>query len=196
MGDIADTDFDTFCQELAANYDTTHIILITAAPPCKDHSRVRDTPPGLSGDDGSLLQQMTNIDLTIRQRLPQHTIRSLMENVLPHHTIKSQFDNISRQLGYNPLIVDAADGHITSRPRLPRGPFDHKKVGHPANDQEKKRNGQTTFSWPNVVRQHLSVSRSGFSRILVYGWRCGIALVCELIVFHTSGFVATLSILL
>ena len=118
MGDIADTDFDTFCQELAANYDTTHIILTTSAPPCKDHSRVRDTPPGLSGEDGSLLQQMTNIHLTIRQRLPQHTIRSLMENVLPHHTIKSLFDNISRQLGYHPLIVDAADGHITSRPRL------------------------------------------------------------------------------
>ena len=118
MGDIADTDFTTFCQGLAAHYDTTHIILITAAPPCKDHSRVRDTPPGLSGDDGSLLQQMTNIDLTIRQNLPQYTVRSLMENVLPHPTIRSQFDDISRQLGYKPLIVDAADGHITSRPRL------------------------------------------------------------------------------
>ena len=118
MGDIADTDFTTFCQGLAAHYDTTHIILITAAPPCKDHSRVRDTPPGLSGDDGSLLQQMTNIDLTIRQNLPQYTVRSLMENVLPHPSIRSQFDDISRQLGYDPLIIDAADGHITSRPRL------------------------------------------------------------------------------
>ena len=118
MGDIADTDFTTFCQGLAAHYDTTHIILITAAPPCKDHSRVRDTPPGLSGDDGSLLQQMTNIDLTIRQNLPQYTVRSLMENVLPHPAIRSQFDDISRQLGYKPIIVDAADGHITSRPRL------------------------------------------------------------------------------
>ena len=118
MGDIADTDFATFCQGLAAHYDTTHIILVTAAPPCKDHSRVRDTPPGLSGDDGSLLQQMTNIDLTIRQNLPQYTIRSLMENVLPHPAVRSQFDDISRQLGYQPVIVDAADGHITSRPRL------------------------------------------------------------------------------
>ena len=118
MGDIAATDFEAFCQTLSAQYDTTHIILITAAPPCKDHSRVRDTPPGLAGADGSLLQQMSNIHMIIKQKLPHHTIRSLMENVIPHHTIRPQFQQISQQLGYDPIILDAADGNVTSRPRL------------------------------------------------------------------------------
>ena len=116
MGDIAGTNFDTFCQTIAAQYDTTHIILITAAPPCKDHSRVQDTPPGLAGEDGSLLQQMSDIHTNIRQQLPNHTISSLMENVLPHQTIRPQFQQISQQLGYHPIVIDAADGNVTSRP--------------------------------------------------------------------------------
>ena len=118
MGDATQTDFPTFCRQLSDNYDNSHVILITSAPPCKDHSRVRDAPPGVSGSDGSLIQQMTNIDLTIRQHLPTYTIRSLMENVLPHHDIQEQFRDISNQWGMDPIVVDAADGQVTSRPRL------------------------------------------------------------------------------
>ena len=88
MGDATQTDFTTFCRQLSDTYDNSHVILITSAPPCKDHSRVRDAPPGVSGSDGSLIQQMTNIDLTIRQHLPTYIIRSLMENVLPHRDIQ------------------------------------------------------------------------------------------------------------
>ena len=118
MGDITQTDFPAFCHNLAQRYDTNHIILITSAPPCKDHSRVRDTPPGLAGQDGSLIQQMIHIESTIRQQLPNHTIRSLMENVVPHPDIRPQFDQISNHLGRQPILVDAADGQVTSRPRL------------------------------------------------------------------------------
>ena len=83
MGDIAATDFEAFCQTLSAQYDTTHIILITAAPPCKDHSRVRDTPPGLAGADGSLLQQMSNIHMIIKQKLPQRHSTSHYQTTIP-----------------------------------------------------------------------------------------------------------------
>ena len=41
-----------------------------------------------------------------------------MENVLPHHDIREQFQDISTQWGMDPIVVDAADGQVTSRPRL------------------------------------------------------------------------------
>ena len=130
MGDATQTDFTTFCRQLSDTYDNSHVILITSAPPCKDHSRVRDAPPGVSGSDGSLIQQMTNIDLTIRQHLPTYTIRSLMENVLPHRDIQEQFHDISTQWGIDPIVVDAADGQVTSRPRLWWLDADWKYVSH------------------------------------------------------------------
>ena len=130
MGDATQTDFTTFCRQLSDTYDNSHVILITSAPPCKDHSRVRDAPPGVSGSDGSLIQQMTNIDLTIRQHLPTYIIRSLMENVLPHRDIQEQFHDISTQWGIDPIVVDAADGQVTSRPRLWWLDADWKYVSH------------------------------------------------------------------
>ena len=130
MGDATQTDFTTFCRQLSDTYDNSHVILITSAPPCKDHSRVRDAPPGVSGSDGSLIQQMTNIDLTIRQHLPTYTIRSLMENVLPHRDIQEQFRDISTQWGMDLIVVDAADGQVTSRPRLWWLDADWKHVSH------------------------------------------------------------------
>ena len=130
MGDATQTDFPTFCRQLADTYDNSHVILITSAPPCKDHSRVRDAPPGVSGSDGSLIQQMTNIDYSIRQHLPTYTIRSLMENVLPHHDVQDQFRDISTQWGTDPIVVDAADGQVTSRPRLWWLDADWKYVSH------------------------------------------------------------------
>ena len=129
MGDATQTDFPTFCRQLSESYDNTHVILITSAPPSKDHSRVRDAPP-VSGSDGSLIQQMTHMDLTIRQQLPTYTIRSLMENVLPHCDVQQQVQDISTQSGTHPIIVDAADGQVTSRPRLWWLDADWKYVGH------------------------------------------------------------------
>ena len=118
MGDFAQTDFPSFCQQLRQTYDTTHIILLTAAPPCKDHSRLRDQPPGTDGTDGSLLSQMTQTESDIRGLLPDYTIRSMMENVIPHRNIKQHFDHISQQWGSPPALIDAADGMVMSRPRL------------------------------------------------------------------------------
>ena len=118
MGDFAQTDFPSFCQQLRQTYDTTHIILITAAPPCKDHSRLRDQPPGTDGIDGSLLSQMTQTESDIRGLLPDYMIRSMMENVIPHRNIKQHFGHISQQWGSPPALIDAADGMVMSRPRL------------------------------------------------------------------------------
>ena len=97
---------------------TPHIILITAAPPCKDHSRLRDQPPGTDGTDGSLLSQMTHTESYVRELLPEYTIRSMMENVIPHRNIKQHFDHITQQWGSPLALIDAADGMVMSRLRL------------------------------------------------------------------------------
>ena len=52
-----------------------------------------------------------------------------MENVLPHRDIQEQFHDISTQWGIDP-IVDAADGQVTSRPRLWWLDADWKYVSH------------------------------------------------------------------
>ena len=118
MGDFVNTDFAEFCQHIRQTYDNTHIILITSAPPCKDHSRLRDQPPGTAGTDGSLLSQMTQTETYLRTHLPDYQIRSLMENAIPHRNIKPHFDQIMAQWGSPPTLIDAADGLVMSRPRL------------------------------------------------------------------------------
>ena len=94
------------------------MIIISTAPPCEDHSRIRGKPPGLSGQDGSLLQHMVDIEFSLRQLLPECRIETLMENVLPHALIQEQFDEIIEQWGTQPIVLDAADGNMVSRPRL------------------------------------------------------------------------------
>ena len=41
-----------------------------------------------------------------------------MENVLPHESIQEHFDDITDQWGAHPIVLDSADGHMVSRPRL------------------------------------------------------------------------------
>ena len=118
MGDFSSLNVDELCSHIISTYDTSHIIVITSAPPCKDHSRSRDEPPGTDGADGSHLAHMTTTHQAIQQGLPEYQIRSLMENVIPHRNIQDQFQTITQQWGTPPAVVDAADGQVTSRPRL------------------------------------------------------------------------------
>lgn len=94
------------------------IIVFTAAPPCEDHSKIRDAPPGVTGQVGSLLQHTVDIELSLRQLLPDYQFETLMENVLPHDDVQAHFDEITDQWGSQPIICDAADGNMVSRPRL------------------------------------------------------------------------------
>ena len=118
MGDVWNIDIRELVDTIRAHAIPGTRILITTAPPCKDHSKIRDSPPGLQGRDGSLLQHMVDIEWSIRLSIPEHPIDSLMENVLPHDSIQEQFDDITDQWGTTPIVLDAADGHMVSRPRL------------------------------------------------------------------------------
>ena len=118
MGDVWNIDIRELVDTIRAHAIPGTRILITTAPPCKDHSKIRDSPPGLQGQDGSLLQHMVDIEWSIRLSIPEHPIDSLMENVLPHDSIQEHFDDITEQWGTTPIVLDAADGHMVSRPRL------------------------------------------------------------------------------
>ena len=118
MGDVWNIDIRELVDTIRAHAIPGTRILITTAPPCKDHSKIRDSPPGLQGQDGSLLQHMVDIEWSIRLSIPEHPIDSLMENVLPHDSIQEHFDDITDQWGTIPIVLDAADGHMLSRPRL------------------------------------------------------------------------------
>ena len=118
MGDVWNIDIRELVDTIRAHAIPGTRILITTAPPCKDHSKIRDSPPGLQGQDGSLLQHMVDIEWSIRLSIPEHPIHSLMENVLPHDSIQEHFDDITDQWGTTPIVLDAADGHMVSRPRL------------------------------------------------------------------------------
>ena len=118
MGDIWEIDIPHLVETLRGHLMPGTKILITTAPPCKDHSKIRDSPPGLTGQDGSLLQHMVDIEWAIRLLIPEHPIETLMENVLPHESIQEHFDDITDQWGAHPIVLDAADGYMVSRPRL------------------------------------------------------------------------------
>ena len=118
MGDVWNIDIRELVDTIRAHAIPGTRILITTAPPCKDHSKIRDSPPGLQGQDGSLLQHMVDIEWSIRLSIPEHPIDSLMENVLPHDSIQEHFDDITDQWGTTPIVLDAADGHMVSRPSL------------------------------------------------------------------------------
>ena len=118
MGDIWDVDPRALAEKIRGHLLPNMIILSTAAPPCKDHSKIRDAPPGITGQDGSLLQHTVDIELSLRQLLPDFRFETLMENVIPHDDVQAHFDDITDQWGSQPIVCDAADGNMVSRPRL------------------------------------------------------------------------------
>ena len=70
MGDVWEIDIPHLVETLRGHLMPGTKILITTAPPCKDHSKIRDSPPGLTGQDGSLLQHMVDIEWAIRLLIP------------------------------------------------------------------------------------------------------------------------------
>ena len=118
MGDLWDVDITSLADKIRGHLLPNMTILFTAAPPCKDHSKIRDAPPGVTGQDGPLLQHTVDIELSLRQLFPEHQFESIIENVLPHTDVQPHFDDITDQWGSQPMVCDAADGNMVSRPRL------------------------------------------------------------------------------
>ena len=95
-------------------HDHTFNCSTTLQRPLKDKRR----PPRVTGQDRSLLQHTVDIELSLRQLLPKFRFETLMENVIPHDDVQSHFDDITDQWGSQPIVCDAADGNMVSRPRL------------------------------------------------------------------------------
>ena len=120
MGDVNDFDIekliDTLLDHLDPNVPIT--ILITGGPPCPDFSGVRANPSGTAGATGHLFQKFVRVVQQIKQVLQQIPIYILVENVVPHTNVQQDILELSRQLGVDPIVVDAEDGGIIHRKRL------------------------------------------------------------------------------
>ena len=83
------------------------LIVVTAAPPCQDFSRIGQSP-GHAGQRGALFRKT-------RSLLPDRRWVFLFENVVmePAHS-----DAVSKALGVDPIMVCASDFGWISRPRL------------------------------------------------------------------------------
>ena len=84
--------------------------LYCAGFPCQDLSRANTSGKGLAGDRSGLLYEA----LRLRDRLkPSHF---LFENVVPKR--QKDLDEITRAIGVDPVMLDAADFGAMRRPRL------------------------------------------------------------------------------
>lgn len=76
-------------------------------------------PPGVEGQQGNLLTRQTKIIIGVQEDWGHiYQILYLLENVVPHEAVTDQFQDIATRLGTTPMVVDAKDGGIISRPTL------------------------------------------------------------------------------
>ena len=93
------------------------LIVITAAAPCPDFSRIRsDNAPGRSGPSGNLFVRFTAFLQALLNLLPGRRACLLAENVLMHNPADTQW--FSKQLDAEAVLADASDYGAIHRPRL------------------------------------------------------------------------------
>ena len=93
------------------------MIVITAAAPCPDFSRIRsDNAPGRSGPSGNLFVRFTAFLQALLNLLPGRRACLLAENVLMHNPADTQW--FSKQLDAEAVLADASDYGAIHRPRL------------------------------------------------------------------------------
>ena len=85
-----------------------------SSPPCTDFSQVRNTQPGLQGQEGCKLRQWCQWFSNFRQAWQRQHIL-LLENVVPSADLHRELDKL---VGHNSFVVDAASWGVVSRPRL------------------------------------------------------------------------------
>ena len=168
MGDVWKIDISQLVETIRGHLIPGAVILISTAPPCKDHSKIRDSSPGLTGQDGSLLQHMVDIEGAIRVLIPEHPIETLMENVLPHEAVQEHFDDITDQWGEHPIVLDSADGHMVSRPRLWWNTIHWERAEETVSTQTPWQLQWTTH--PPYSRLHNPIAADLQPKIHVKGW--------------------------
>ena len=93
------------------------VIVITAAAPCPDFSRIRsDDAPGRTGPSGNLFVRFTVFLQALLNLLPGRRACLLAENVVMHNPADTQW--FSKQLDAEAVLADASDYGAIHRPRL------------------------------------------------------------------------------
>ena len=90
------------------------LVLVCSSPPCTDFSQIRNTQPGLQGQEGCKFRQWCQWFSNFRQAWQRRHIL-LLENVVPSADLHRELDEL---VGHNSFVVDAASWGVVSRPRL------------------------------------------------------------------------------
>ncbi|CAE7663318.1 rlmN1 [Symbiodinium sp. CCMP2592] len=92
------------------------VLLVTAAAPCPDFSRLNASAGGRSGASGDLFVAFAKFLRKLLSFFPGRKACLLAENVLMQNAGDVQY--FSRELCAEPIIADASDYQLISRPRL------------------------------------------------------------------------------
>ena len=99
---------------VSASVPKDTVLLLFAAPPCHDFSRIRSNPPGSSGKEGAKFDQFAVWLSEFRQASPFRVV-FLVENVVMPLSMQQQFDD---KLQCRSFACDASSWGTVSRPRI------------------------------------------------------------------------------
>ena len=91
-------------------------VLLAAAPPCPDFSILTGHGKGFSGNEGCKFQSYAEFAMQLEKLLEGWECHHLMENVVMQQ--QSEIQWVSNNTNTSPVIADAADFGLISRPRL------------------------------------------------------------------------------
>ena len=99
---------------VSASVPKDTVLLVFAAPPCHDFSRIRSNPPGSSGKEGAKFDQFAVWLSEFKQASPFRVV-FLVENVVMPLSMQQRFDNM---LQCRSFVCDASSWGTVSRRRL------------------------------------------------------------------------------
>eukprot|EP00438_Fugacium_kawagutii_P003272 Skav211047 [mRNA] locus=scaffold1351:69:4364:- [translate_table: standard] len=116
-GDVLREDFSSVVRDIKkVDPQGTRTILITGGPPCPDFSKITDKTEGRHHSEGSKFVELTKILNQLETDLPDNQLIMLIENVVMAD--ETDVNYFSEKLKAEPVVVDAADNSLVSRPRL------------------------------------------------------------------------------
>ena len=121
-GNIKDEDPECVAKAIDSfDPDRRMQVIIAAGPPCPDFSTIIEGE-GRDGSHGKLFAYFCDLYQQLRVKLRDRRVGILVENVIM--ASKADQDYFSKRLGVEPVLVDAADFGVVSRPRVWWTPVD------------------------------------------------------------------------
>eukprot|EP00913_Durusdinium_trenchii_P007654 g7191.t1 len=100
--------------EIDPNQECT--ILLTAAPPCPDFSRIRPDAPGREGPEGQKFDNMLRWFAAPSAIFKERKVLRMIENVIMSR--KADLRHFEAEVGVPAIIMDAQDWGLVKRPRV------------------------------------------------------------------------------